>query len=53
MEKSIDFYSLEKPIVEIKAQIDRLQESDDPSRKEKIAALRLEIEQEWPGSRRT
>jgi len=47
MEKNIDFYSLEKPIVEIKEQIDRLQESDDPSRKEKIAALRLEIEQEW------
>jgi acetyl-CoA carboxylase carboxyl transferase subunit alpha len=47
MEKSTDFYSLEKAVVEIKEQIDRLQESDDPSRKEKIAALRLEIEQEW------
>jgi acetyl-CoA carboxylase carboxyl transferase subunit alpha len=47
MEKSTDFYSLEKAIVEIKEQIDRLQESDDPARKEKIAALRLEIEHEW------
>ncbi len=47
MEKRIDFYSLEKAIVEIKEQIDRLQESDGPARKEKIAALRLEIEQEW------
>jgi len=47
MEKSIDFYSLEKAIVEIKEQIDRLQESDDPARKEKIAAFRFEIEREW------
>jgi len=47
MEKTIDFYSLEKAIVEIKEQIDRLQESDDPARKEKIAAFRLEIEREW------
>ena len=47
MEKNVDFYTLEKPIAELKEQIDRLQESDDPARKEKIAALRLEIEQEW------
>jgi len=47
MENNIDFYTLEKPIAEFKEQIDRLQESDDPSRNEKIAALRLEIEQEW------
>ena len=47
MQRIADFYSLEKPIVELKEQIDALQESDDPTRKEQIAALRLEIEQEW------
>src|SRR5512137_1967444 len=47
MQTSVDFYSLEKPIIELKEQIDALQESDDPTRKERIAALRLEIEQEW------
>ncbi len=47
MQSTADFYSLEKPIVELKEQIDALQESDDPTRKERIAALRLEIEQEW------
>jgi acetyl-CoA carboxylase carboxyl transferase subunit alpha len=47
MQRTADYYSLEKPIVELKEQIDALQESDDPTRKERIAALRLEIEQEW------
>ncbi len=47
MEQNVDFYTLEKPIAELKEQIDRLQDSDDPARKEKIAAIRLEIEQEW------
>jgi acetyl-CoA carboxylase carboxyl transferase subunit alpha len=47
MEKNVDFYTLEKPIAGIKEQIDRLQDSDDQARKEKVAALRLEIEQEW------
>jgi acetyl-CoA carboxylase carboxyl transferase subunit alpha len=47
MQNNADFYSLEKPIVDLKEQIDRLQESDDPARKEKIVRLRLEIEQEW------
>ena len=44
---NIDFYSLEKPIVELKEQIEKLQGEEDPAAKEKIAALRLEIEQEW------
>ncbi len=47
MQRTADFYSLEKPIIELKEQIDALQESDDPTRKERIAALRLDIEQEW------
>jgi len=47
MQNNADFYTLEKPIVDLKEQIDRLQESDDPARKEKIVRLRLEIEQEW------
>jgi acetyl-CoA carboxylase carboxyl transferase subunit alpha len=47
MQTAVDFYSLEKPVIELKEQIDALQESDDPTRKERIAALRLEIEQEW------
>ena len=47
MQRIADFYSLEKPIVELKEQIDALQESDDPTKKEQIAALRLEIEREW------
>ncbi len=45
MQRIADFYSLEKPIVELKEQIDALQESDDPTKKEQIAALCLEIEQ--------
>jgi acetyl-CoA carboxylase carboxyl transferase subunit alpha len=47
MQRTSDFYSLEKPIVELKEQIDALQDSDDPTQKERIAALRLDIEQEW------
>jgi len=47
MQNNADFYTLEKPIADLKEQIDRLQESDDPARKEKIVRLRLEIEQEW------
>jgi acetyl-CoA carboxylase carboxyl transferase subunit alpha len=47
MQSIVDFYSLEKPVVELKEQIDALQDSDDPARRERIAALRLEIEQEW------
>jgi len=47
MEKSAEFYSLERGIVSLKEQIDALNETDDLDKKEKIAALRQEIEKEW------
>jgi len=47
MEKSAEFYSLERGIVSLKEQIDALNETDDLDKKERIAALRQEIEKEW------
>jgi acetyl-CoA carboxylase carboxyl transferase subunit alpha len=47
MEKAADFYTLEKGILALKGQIDALAETDDLDRKDKIAALRSEIEKEW------
>ena len=47
MERSTEFYTLEKGILALKDQIDALAETDDLDKKEKIAALRAEIEQEW------
>jgi acetyl-CoA carboxylase carboxyl transferase subunit alpha len=47
MQKSAEFYSLEKGILSLKDQIDALAEIDDINKKEKIAALRAEIEKEW------
>jgi acetyl-CoA carboxylase carboxyl transferase subunit alpha len=47
MEKSVEFYSLEKGILALKDQIDALAETDDIDKKDKIAALRAEIEKEW------
>ncbi len=47
MQKSAEFYSLEKGILSLKEQIDALAEVDDIDKKEKIAALRAEIEKEW------
>ncbi|RPJ00633.1 MAG: acetyl-CoA carboxylase carboxyl transferase subunit alpha, partial [Candidatus Aminicenantes bacterium] len=47
MQKSAEFYSLEKGILSLKEQIDALAEIDDLNKKEKIAALRAEIEKEW------
>ncbi|MBP7870085.1 MAG: acetyl-CoA carboxylase carboxyltransferase subunit alpha [Candidatus Saccharicenans sp.] len=47
MKETLDFYSLEKPLVAIKEQIDALEVSDDSNRKEKIAALRDRLEKEW------
>jgi acetyl-CoA carboxylase carboxyl transferase subunit alpha len=44
---NIDFYTLEKPISDLREQIEKLQGDEDPAAKEKIAALRLEIEHEW------
>ncbi len=42
-----DFYQLEKNIVKITDEIERLQESEDPKRKEKISSLKRTIKQEW------
>ena len=47
MEKAPDFYHLEKGIVALKEEIDRLEESEDQGKKDKIAQLRLAIEKEW------
>jgi acetyl-CoA carboxylase carboxyl transferase subunit alpha len=47
MKEKIDFYSLERPLVELKEQIEALEASEDSNRKEKIAALRARIEKLW------
>jgi acetyl-CoA carboxylase carboxyl transferase subunit alpha len=47
MDKAPEFYTLEKGILALKEKIDALAESDDPSKKEKIAEFRREIEEEW------
>lgn len=47
MEKEVEFYQLEKKIVQFKEKIDGLEYSEDPGKKEKIARLRQEIEKEW------
>src|SRR4030042_4817326 len=47
MEKSAEFYTLEKGILSLKDQIDALAETDDLGKKDRIAALRSEIEKEW------
>ena len=47
MAETEDFYQLEKGILGIRREIDELEISEDPMRKEKIASLRAEIEMEW------
>jgi acetyl-CoA carboxylase carboxyl transferase subunit alpha len=47
MEKAAEFYSLEKGILSLKDKIDALNEAEDLDKKERIAALRQEIEKEW------
>jgi acetyl-CoA carboxylase carboxyl transferase subunit alpha len=47
MKKTKDFYQMEKGIVALKAEIDRIQESDDPGKKQKIEKLKARIEEEW------
>lgn len=49
MSKEEDFYSLEKNILQLKKQIEELDISEDPEKKEKIADLRVQIEKEWTG----
>lgn len=47
MKEKIDFYSLERPIIALKEQIEALEGSEDSNRREKIAALKAQIEKEW------
>ncbi|MDI6698328.1 MAG: acetyl-CoA carboxylase carboxyltransferase subunit alpha [Candidatus Saccharicenans sp.] len=47
MKEKVDFYSLERPIIELKEQIEALAASEDSSRREKISALKARIEKEW------
>jgi acetyl-CoA carboxylase carboxyl transferase subunit alpha len=47
MAETEDFYQLEKGILGLRREIDELEISEDALRKEKIAALRAEIEMEW------
>jgi acetyl-CoA carboxylase carboxyl transferase subunit alpha len=47
MERSVDFYTLEKGILSLKEQIDSIAESDILDKKDRIAVLRREIEKEW------
>jgi acetyl-CoA carboxylase carboxyl transferase subunit alpha len=47
MKLEADFYQLEKNIISFKEQIDALQQSEDPQKKDKIAQLRQKIEKEW------
>jgi len=47
MDKSPEFYTLEKGIVSLKEQIDALNDTEDFDKKGKIAGLRREIEREW------
>ncbi len=47
MSKEEDFYKLEKNILALKKEIEELDASEDPDRKDKIADLRARIEKEW------
>lgn len=47
MDKEVNFYQLEKNIVLIKEQIDALELSEEPRKKEKITQLRKEINNKW------
>jgi len=47
MPEKKDFYQLEKDIVELKDKIDKIQDSDDPGKKQKITKLREQIAKEW------
>lgn len=42
-----EFYQLEKPILELKERIEKLEASDDPRKKDKIAGLKEEITSLW------
>jgi len=47
MKEKKDFYQMEKGIVALKEELDRVQESNDSDKKQKIEELRRKIEEEW------
>lgn len=47
MKEKKDFYQLEKGIAALKAEIDKIQESDNPDKRKKIEDLRAKIKDEW------
>jgi len=47
MKEEKDFYQLEKDTIRLKEQIEEIETSEEPRKKEKIAQLRKEIEKEW------
>ncbi|MDD8025330.1 MAG: acetyl-CoA carboxylase carboxyltransferase subunit alpha [Acidobacteriota bacterium] len=47
MTKTDDFYQLEKPILQLKEQIDEILLAGEPGAAAKVDGLRLEIEKEW------
>jgi len=47
MKEKKDFYQLEKGIAALKAEIDKIQESDGPDKRKKIEDLRAKIKDEW------
>jgi acetyl-CoA carboxylase carboxyl transferase subunit alpha len=47
MKEKKDFYQLERDIAALKAEIDKIQESDDPDKRKKIEELRAKIKDEW------
>ena len=47
MKENKDFYQLEKGIAALKAEIDRIQESEDSDKRKKIESLRGKIKDEW------
>ncbi len=47
MNKGIDFHQLEKRILLLKEEIDKIKESEEEEQKERIAQLQGEIEKEW------
>jgi len=53
MNTGSDFYQLEKEIIGLKKQIEDIQSSEDPVWKDKVAAIRQDIEQKWAGIRPT
>jgi acetyl-CoA carboxylase carboxyl transferase subunit alpha len=47
MEKAVEFYTLEKKILALKDEIDRILEGEDEGARNKIPGLRKDIEKEW------